>query len=79
MRSSSTRNSSPDYRNAKRDDGRRLKNTGKKFTLLFGDLHRKEGDSWNARYWHRSAGTTLPRQMSLAEEWASLVGNLLSQ
>jgi hypothetical protein len=42
-------------------------------------LHRKEGDDWNARYWHRRAGTTLPKQMSLAEEWESLVRNLLSQ
>ena len=36
-------------------------------------LHRKEGDDWNARYWHRRAGTVFPEDMSLEQEWQSLV------
>ena len=36
-------------------------------------LHRKQGDDWNARYWHRRAGSEFPEGMSLAEEWDSLV------
>lgn len=36
-------------------------------------LHRKEGDEWNSRYWHRRAGTTFPEGMTLDEEWDSLV------
>ena len=36
-------------------------------------LHRKEGDDWNARYWHRRAGTVYPENMSLEEEWQFLV------
>ena len=36
-------------------------------------LHRKEGDDWNSRYWHRQAGTTYPDHMSLQQEWESLV------
>ena len=36
-------------------------------------LHRKEGDDWNARYWHRRAGTVFPENMSLQEEWNSLL------
>ena len=36
-------------------------------------LHRKEGDDWNARYWHRQAGTVFPDSMSLEQEWQSLV------
>ncbi len=35
-------------------------------------LHRKEGDNWNANYWYRRAGKTMPK-LSLAEEWQSLV------
>lgn len=41
-------------------------------------LHRKEGDDWNARYWHRRAGTEFPEALSLQEEWESLVHELLS-
>ena len=40
-------------------------------------LHRKEGNEVNARYWHRHAGTVLPEDMSLREEWDSLVRELL--
>lgn len=36
-------------------------------------LHRKEGDDWNARYWHRRAGTSFPDDLSLRQEWESLV------
>ncbi len=36
-------------------------------------LHRKEGDDWNAGYWHRQAGTRFPENMSLEQEWDSLV------
>ncbi len=39
-------------------------------------LHRKEGDDWNLRYWHRRAGSVFPEGMSLEEEWASLVQEL---
>jgi hypothetical protein len=36
-------------------------------------LHRKQGDDWNSRYWHRQAGTSYPEQMNLEQEWESLV------
>ena len=36
-------------------------------------LHRKEGDDWNSRYWHKRAGTEFPQGMSLQEEWEMLV------
>lgn len=42
-------------------------------------LHRKEGDDWNARYWHRRSGTVFPQHQSLEDEWASLVASLLSE
>ena len=35
-------------------------------------LHRKEGDQWNANYWYRRAGRSMPNQ-SLDEEWRALV------
>ena len=35
-------------------------------------LHRKEGDQWNANYWYRRAGKSMPNS-SLDEEWQSLV------
>jgi hypothetical protein len=40
-------------------------------------LHRKEGDEWNSRYWHRRAGTTYPESMSLEQEWEYLVNKLV--
>ncbi|MEZ5541772.1 MAG: hypothetical protein R3F42_06990 [Pseudomonadota bacterium] len=40
-------------------------------------LHRKEGDEWNSRYWHRRAGSTFPADLSLAAEWDVLVRGLL--
>ncbi len=36
-------------------------------------LHRQQGDDWNARYWHRQAGTPMPSGQSLEAEWESLV------
>jgi len=39
-------------------------------------LHRKEGDDWNSRYWHRQAGSVFPAGMSLEEEWDMLVREL---
>lgn len=40
-------------------------------------LHRKEGDVWNSRYWHRRAGSVFPEGMSLEEKWGSLVRELV--
>ena len=40
-------------------------------------LHRKEGDDWNSRYWHRQAGSAYPDDMSLDEEWQYLVRQLI--
>jgi hypothetical protein len=40
-------------------------------------LHRKQGDEWNSRYWHRHAGSTFPQHLSLEQEWESLVTLLL--
>lgn len=42
-------------------------------------LHRKEGDDWNSRYWHRQAGSVYPDDMSLAQEWDFLVRQLVEQ
>lgn len=39
-------------------------------------LHRKEGDSGNARYWYSKAGRPYP-QTSLQQEWEHLVKALL--
>ena len=38
--------------------------------------HRKDGDDWNSRYWHRQAGSVFPEGMSLEAEWDSLVREL---
>ena len=40
-------------------------------------LHRKEGDQWNAGYWYRRAGKSMPKS-SLEEEWLTIVQALLS-
>ena len=34
-------------------------------------LHRVEGDNWNANYWYRRAGRSMPAH-SLKEEWEVL-------
>ena len=39
-------------------------------------LHRVEGDHSNASYWYHRAGKQVP-QVSIAEEWRSLVKELL--
>ncbi len=41
-------------------------------------LHRKEGDQWNAGYWYRRAGATMPSG-SLEAEWEQLVRQYLSK
>jgi hypothetical protein len=44
--------------------------------LVHAYLHRKEGDLANAGYWYRRAGRARP-EVSLAEEWAAIAGELL--
>ena len=39
-------------------------------------LHRVEGDNWNADYWYRRAGRSMPVH-SLEEEWKVLVEHFL--
>lgn len=39
-------------------------------------LHRWEGDEWNANYWYRRAGRSMPKS-SLKEEWKSITQALL--
>lgn len=41
-------------------------------------LHRKEGDLGNAAYWYRAAGKTL-EDAPLADEWMTIVGELLGE
>ena len=41
-------------------------------------LHRKEGDSSNARYWYRRAGKP-PAESSLEQEWLAIVESLLRE
>ncbi len=40
-------------------------------------LHRKEGDNWNANYWYRRAGKSIPAY-SLEKEWEILVEYFLN-
>lgn len=42
------------------------------FDRLHAYLHRVEGDDWNANYWYRRAGATMP-DASLKAEWETLV------
>ena len=39
-------------------------------------LHRVEGDQWNANYWYRRAGRSMPAY-SLDREWEELVRHFL--
>jgi len=41
-------------------------------------LHRIEGDDWNANYWYRRAGRSMPGH-SLKEEWEGLVEHFLAR
>lgn len=41
-------------------------------------LHRKEGDSWNARYWYRRAGQPVA-EGTLEDEWRQIATALLSR
>jgi hypothetical protein len=41
-------------------------------------LHRVEGDTWNANYWYRRAGTSMP-DSTLKEEWEALVKENLAK
>jgi hypothetical protein len=45
--------------------------------LVHAYLHRKQGDTANARYWYRRVGESLPT-LSLNEEWKAIVTRLLS-
>lgn len=40
-------------------------------------LHRVEGDEWNAGYWYDRSGRKIPKDLSLEEEWESLVSHFL--
>ncbi|WP_300601411.1 hypothetical protein [Niabella sp.] len=42
------------------------------FDRLHAYLHRVEGDAWNANYWYRRAGATMPDQ-PVEEELESLI------
>lgn len=48
----------------------------KAYDRLHAYLHRVEGDTWNANYWYRRAGVSMPKE-NLQEEWKSLVISLL--
>ncbi|NJB35875.1 MULTISPECIES: hypothetical protein [Flavobacteriaceae] len=39
-------------------------------------LHREEGDQWNANYWYRQAGKTMPN-ISIREERDTIIAALL--
>ena len=41
-------------------------------------LHRKEGDRSNAQYWYRAAGKNPQFDLTLPEEWSSIVRSLLA-
>jgi hypothetical protein len=47
------------------------------FDQLHAYLHRKEGDKFNANYWYRRCGESMPK-ISLGEEWEVLVERFLS-
>ena len=48
-----------------------------KAALIHAYLHRKEGDSSNARYWYNRAGKPFPA-VSLQQEWEQIVKDLLN-
>ena len=47
----------------------------REYDHLHAYLHRKEGDNWNANYWYRRAGESMPA-LSLEEEWEKLAQRL---
>jgi hypothetical protein len=47
------------------------------YDQLHAYLHRKEGDKFNANYWYRRCGESMPK-ISLGEEWEVLVERFLS-
>lgn len=49
---------------------------GKAAARIHAYLHRKEGDQWNANYWYRRAGETMPN-LTLDEEWVELLSRYL--
>jgi hypothetical protein len=46
------------------------------YDQLHAYLHRKEGDKFNANYWYRRCGESMPK-ISLEEEWEGLVERFL--
>jgi len=46
------------------------------YDRLHAYLHRVEGDTWNANYWYRRAGSKMP-EGSLKEEWKTLTREYL--
>ncbi len=46
------------------------------YDQLHAYLHRKEGDKFNANYWYRRCGESMPK-ISLGEEWEVLVERFL--
>lgn len=46
------------------------------YDQLHAYLHRKEGDRFNANYWYRRCGESMPK-ISLDEEWEVLVRRFL--
>ena len=46
------------------------------YDQLHAYLHRKEGDKFNANYWYRRCGESMPK-VSLDEEWEILVKRFL--
>ena len=52
-----------------------IKEGTQEYDRLHAYLHRKEGDQWNANYWYRRAGETMPK-LSLEEEWEELANRL---
>jgi hypothetical protein len=48
----------------------------REYDLLHAYLHRKEGDTWNARYWYNRAKSTMP-DVSLETEWEMMLNTFL--
>jgi hypothetical protein len=46
------------------------------YDRLHAYLHRVEGDTWNANYWYRRAGSKMP-EGSLKDEWNTLTREYL--